>query len=174
MQSVAGFDSYVYLLLLYTVLPLTATAAVEYNMLLVARATNHPQHEEQPGMPFSSRPPPPAPFLTCHTYFHLLKSGSTKDTQNEIARTATDDTQAGGEGGKQRSTADAGNLIRALTGPEVSVALGVGLLLAVLANRIATTGLVDSQARTDILGVIASGGLITNGVYLLVRAGRGE
>lgn len=91
-----------------------------------------------------------------------------------IARTAPDDIQAGGEGGKQRATADAGNLIRALTGPEVSVALGVGLLLAVLANRIATTDLVDSQARTDILGVIASGGLITNGVYLLVRVGLGE
>lgn len=70
--------------------------------------------------------------------------------------------------GVQRPAA-AGSLLRTLTGPQVSVALGIGILLAVLANRIATPELVDSQARTDILGVIASGGLITNGVYLLVR-----
>lgn len=62
----------------------------------------------------------------------------------------------------------AGSLVRALTGPYVSLGVGVGILLAVLANRIATPELVDSQARTDILGVIASGGLVTNGVYLLV------
>lgn len=61
-----------------------------------------------------------------------------------------------------------------LTGPQVSVALGIGILLAVLANRIATPELVDSQARTDILGVIASGGLLTNGVYLLVRVRHGH
>lgn len=60
-----------------------------------------------------------------------------------------------------------GNLLQTLTGPQFSVALGIGILLAVLANRIATPNLVDSQARTDILGVIASGGLVTNGVYLL-------
>ncbi|CAM9446182.1 unnamed protein product [Discosporangium mesarthrocarpum] len=41
------------------------------------------------------------------------------------------------------------------------------LLVAVVANRLATPDLVDTQARTDILAVIASGGLITNGVYLL-------
>ncbi|CAN0524921.1 unnamed protein product, partial [Ectocarpus sp. 8 AP-2014] len=44
----------------------------------------------------------------------------------------------------------AGSLIRALTGPYVSLGVGVGILLAVLANRIATPELVDSQARTDI------------------------
>lgn len=70
---------------------------------------------------------------------------------------------------REQRPAAAGSLLRTLTGPQVSVALGIGLLLAVLANRIATPELVDSQARTDILGVIASGGLITNGVYLLVR-----
>lgn len=63
----------------------------------------------------------------------------------------------------------AGNLFRTLTGPQFSVAVGIGIILAVLANRIATPNLVDTQARTDILGVIASGGLVTNGVYLLVR-----
>lgn len=63
-----------------------------------------------------------------------------------------------------------GNLLQTLTGPQFSVALGIGILFAVLANRIATPELVDSQARTDILGVIASGGLVTNGVYLLVSA----
>lgn len=68
---------------------------------------------------------------------------------------------------EQRSPV-AGNLVRTLTGPQVSLGVGVGILLAVLANRIATPELVDSQARTDILGVIASGGLVTNGVYLLV------
>lgn len=73
-----------------------------------------------------------------------------------------------GDEGEQRPAA-AGNLLRTLTGPQVSVALGIGILLAVLANRVATPELVDSQARTDILGVIASGGLVTNGVYLLVR-----
>lgn len=62
-----------------------------------------------------------------------------------------------------------GNLMRTLTGPNFSVAVGVAVIVAVLANRIATPDLVDSQARTDILGVIASGGLVTNGVYLLVR-----
>ncbi|CAM9544467.1 unnamed protein product, partial [Pylaiella littoralis] len=98
-------------------------------------------------------------------------SGSTEEIQGEIVPPAPDDIRAGGEGEQQRPTADAGNLIRALTGPEVSVALGIGLLLAVLANRIATPDLVDSQARTDILGVIASGGLVTNGVYLLVCGG---
>ncbi|CAM9607802.1 unnamed protein product [Ectocarpus sp. 4 AP-2014] len=67
---------------------------------------------------------------------------------------------------EQRSPV-AGSLLRALTGPYVSLGVGVGILLAVLANRIATPELVDSQARTDILGVIASGGLVTNGVYLL-------
>eukprot|EP00904_Undaria_pinnatifida_P004085 jgi/Undpi1/13678/HiC_scaffold_9.g03332.m1 len=61
----------------------------------------------------------------------------------------------------------AGNLFRTLTGPQFSVAVGIGIILAVLANRIATPNLVDTQARTDILGVIASGGLVTNGVYLL-------
>lgn len=80
-------------------------------------------------------------------------------------------TAEGEEEGEQRPAA-AGNLLQTLTGPQVSVALGVGILLAVLANRIATPDLVDSQARTDILGVIASGGLITNGVYLLVRVRR--
>lgn len=40
-----------------------------------------------------------------------------------------------------------------------------------LVNRIATADLADTQARTDILGVIASGGLVTNGVYLLVGTG---
>lgn len=60
-----------------------------------------------------------------------------------------------------------GNLLRTLTGPEFSIALGVSILLAVLTNRLATPELIDSQARTDILGVMASGGLITNGVYLL-------
>lgn len=78
-----------------------------------------------------------------------------------------------GDEGEPRPAA-AGSLLRALTGPEVSVALGIGILLAVLANRIATPELVDSQARTDILGVIASGGLLTNGVYLLVRARHGR
>lgn len=82
-------------------------------------------------------------------------------------------TAEGEEEGEQRPAA-AGNLLQTLTGPQVSVALGVGILLAVLANRIATPDLVDSQARTDILGVIASGGLITNGVYLLVRVRRGR
>ncbi|CAM9191009.1 unnamed protein product [Ascophyllum nodosum] len=61
----------------------------------------------------------------------------------------------------------AASLMRILTGPQFSLVIGVGILLAVLANRIATPNLVDSQARTDILGVIASGGLVTNGVYLL-------
>lgn len=64
--------------------------------------------------------------------------------------------------------------MRTLTGPQFSLGLGVGILLAVLANRIATPELVDSQARTDILGVIASGGLLTNGVYLLVRSTHGN
>lgn len=100
-----------------------------------------------------------------------MQHGSTEDIQSELAPIASNNIQAGDEGEQQRPTADAGNVIRALTGPEVSVALGIGLLLAVLANRIATPDLVDSQARTDILGVIASGGLITNGVYLLVRVG---
>lgn len=76
--------------------------------------------------------------------------------------------QDAGQGEGEAAPAS-GNIIRALTGPQVSVALGIGILLAVLANRIATPNLVDSQARTDILGVIASGGLVTNGVYLLVR-----
>lgn len=71
--------------------------------------------------------------------------------------------------GEEEAAPAAGNIIRALTGPQISVVLGIGILLAVLANRIATPNLVDSQARTDILGVIASGGLVTNGVYLLVR-----
>lgn len=71
--------------------------------------------------------------------------------------------------GEGEAAPTAGNIIRALTGPQISVVLGIGILLAVLANRIVTPNLFDSQARTDILGVIASGGLVTNGVYLLVR-----
>lgn len=71
-------------------------------------------------------------------------------------------------GADEQRTATAGSFLRTLTGPEVSVGLGVSIVLAVLANRIATPELVDSQARTDILGVISGGGLITNGVYLLV------
>lgn len=66
--------------------------------------------------------------------------------------------------------AETGNLLRTLAGPEFSIALGMSILLAVLTNRLATPELIDSQARTDILGVIASGGLVTNGVYLLVRS----
>lgn len=76
--------------------------------------------------------------------------------------------------GEPRPAPAAGSLLRTLMAPQVSVAIGVGILLAVLANRIATPELVDSQARTDILGVIASGGLITNGVYLLVRERHGR
>lgn len=73
-------------------------------------------------------------------------------------------------GGSDEQAAPAGgNLMQTLTGANFSVAVGVAIIVAVLANRIATPDLVDSQARTDILGVIASGGLVTNGVYLLVR-----
>lgn len=82
-----------------------------------------------------------------------------------------DDIAKATDAGDQPS-ATAGRFLRTLTGPEVSVGLGVGIVLAVLANRIATPVLVDSQARTDILGVIAGGGLITNGVYLLVSTHR--
>lgn len=82
------------------------------------------------------------------------------------------ETDASFEGTEERPAAPvAGNLLRTLTGPEFSVAVGIGIILAVLVNRIATPDLVDTQARTDILGVIASGGLVTNGVYLLVGTG---
>lgn len=78
------------------------------------------------------------------------------------------ETDASIEGTEERPAAPvAGNLLRTLTGPQFSVAVGIGIILAVLVNRIATADLVDTQARTDILGVIASGGLVTNGVYLL-------
>lgn len=74
-------------------------------------------------------------------------------------------------GSTQRDgAAPTGNLLRTLTGPEFSIAFGASILLAVLTNRLATPQLIDSQARTDILGIIASGGLVTNGVYLLVRS----
>lgn len=82
------------------------------------------------------------------------------------------ETDASIEGTEERPAPPAaGNLLRTLTGPQFSVAVGIGIILAVLMNRIATPDLVDSQARTDILGVIASGGLVTNGVYLLVGTG---
>ena len=77
------------------------------------------------------------------------------------------DASIGGTEGRQAAPV-AGNLLRTLTGPQFSVAVGIGIILAVLVNRIATPDLADTQARTDILGVIASGGLVTNGVYLLV------
>lgn len=82
------------------------------------------------------------------------------------------ETDASIEGTEERQVAPvAGNLLRTLTGPQFSVAVGIGIILAVLVNRIATPDLADTQARTDILGVIASGGLVTNGVYLLVGTG---
>lgn len=73
------------------------------------------------------------------------------------------------EDDEQDATIRTGNLLRTLTGPELSIAVGASILLAVLTNRLVMPELVDSQARTDILGIIASGGLITNGVYMLVR-----
>lgn len=106
--------------------------------------------------------------LRQHAPFRGSQRGSNEgQVGTDIAPTREDEDEG------ERRPAAAGNLLQTLTGPQVSVALGIGILLFVLANRIATPDLVDSQARTDILGVIASGGLITNGVYLLVRVRRG-
>lgn len=89
------------------------------------------------------------------TYISYLQAASTNNNEKNA---------------QEDGPAATGNLLRTLTGPEFSIALGVSILLAVLTNRLATPELIDSQARTDILGVMASGGLITNGVYLLVSS----
>ncbi|KAG5177644.1 hypothetical protein JKP88DRAFT_331832 [Tribonema minus] len=66
------------------------------------------------------------------------------------------------------AAAQSGGIIRQLTGSNFSLAAGLLGLAAILINRLALTPyLYDSQARTDILALIASGGLIMNGVYLL-------
>lgn len=108
--------------------------------------------------------------LSVNAPLHRAQRGSNEEQVGiDIASTPGDEEKV-----EQRPAVAAGSLLRTLTGPQVSVALGIGILLAVLANRIATPELVDSQARTDILGVIASGGLVTNGVYLLVRVHHGR
>eukprot|EP00953_Heterococcus_sp_UTEX-ZZ885_P004702 3029-Heterococcus_DN1.PRE.1 len=60
------------------------------------------------------------------------------------------------------------SLLRGITGSNFSLAAGLIGLGALLVNRVALTPyLYDSQARTDLLALIACGGLIMNGVYLL-------
>ena len=52
----------------------------------------------------------------------------------------------------------------------ISLGAGAAGLAAVIVNRVTLTPyLYDSQARSDLLAVIAAGGLILQGVYLLVR-----
>lgn len=60
-------------------------------------------------------------------------------------------------------------LIKALTSETLSLSVGSLGLLALTINRLSTENLYDSQSRTDILGVIAAGGLLLNGLTLQVR-----
>jgi Cofactor assembly of complex C subunit B, CCB2/CCB4 len=61
------------------------------------------------------------------------------------------------------------SFLRGITGSNFSLAAGLVGLGALLLNRVALTPyLYDSQARTDLLALIACGGLIMNGIYLLV------
>jgi Cofactor assembly of complex C subunit B, CCB2/CCB4 len=63
------------------------------------------------------------------------------------------------------------SVLRGITGSNFSLVAGLIGLGALLVNRVALTPyLYDSQARTDLLALIACGGLIMNGVYLLVSS----
>lgn len=119
----------------------------------------------------SIRPTAVYPFADLFIYY--LRPATQSTTQIlELSQAVPDGDGLGGTeliGSKDDSPSSSGtSWLRTLASPEFSIALGGSILLAVLTNRLATAELLDSQARTDILGVIASGGLITNGVYQLV------
>lgn len=59
-------------------------------------------------------------------------------------------------------------LVKLLTSETLSLSVGSLGLLVLTWNRLATDVLYDSQSRTDILGVIAAGGLVLNGLTLQV------
>lgn len=67
------------------------------------------------------------------------------------------------------STAEAEERSSNVDESSLTLAAGIVGLAAVVVNRLALTpALYDSQARSDIIAVIAAGGLILQGVYLLV------
>lgn len=60
-------------------------------------------------------------------------------------------------------------LFRLIRNDALSLTIGSLCLVALVANRLATPDLYDSQSRTDIIGVISAGGLLLNGLTLQVR-----
>lgn len=64
------------------------------------------------------------------------------------------------------------SLFRLIRNDALSLAVGSICLIALVANRLATPDLYDSQSRTDIIGVISAGGLLLNGLTLQVRRSR--
>jgi hypothetical protein len=63
-----------------------------------------------------------------------------------------------------------GGVLGAIRRDTLSLAIGSLCLLALVTNRLFTDPLYDSQSRTDILGVVAAGGLLLNGLTLQVRS----
>lgn len=63
-------------------------------------------------------------------------------------------------------------LFRLIRNDALSLTVGSICLIALVANRLATPDLYDSQSRTDIIGVISAGGLLLNGLTLQVGSSR--
>lgn len=59
-------------------------------------------------------------------------------------------------------------LLRLIRNDALSLTIGSLCLVALVANRLLTPDLYDSQSRTDIIGVISAGGLLLNGLTLQV------
>lgn len=59
-------------------------------------------------------------------------------------------------------------LFRLIRNDALSLTIGSLCLVALVANRLLTPDLYDSQSRTDIIGVISAGGLLLNGLTLQV------
>jgi hypothetical protein len=75
---------------------------------------------------------------------------------------------AGPQSAGDSSTGGLEGLFRLIRNDGLSLAIGSLCLVALVANRLTTPELYDSQSRTDIIGVISAGGLLLNGLTLQV------